>query len=61
MNTFCHAKCKGLYISVEVDNLILGDGGRTIVHNITKDLKMFTSITSHKVKIHHEEINLTYF
>ncbi len=54
-------KCKGICTSAKVDNPILGDGGKTIVHNITKDLKMFMLVISHNIKIHHEEINLTYF
>jgi hypothetical protein len=56
-----HVKCKGICTSAKVDNPILGDGGKTIVHNITKDLKMFMLVISHNIKIHHEEINLTYF
>jgi hypothetical protein len=55
-------KYKGISTNVEISNPILGNGGKIIVHNITKDLKMFKLITSHKIIMHHEEeINLTYF
>jgi hypothetical protein len=42
-------KCKGQCSSVEVGNPILGDCRKIIVHNITKHLKMFMSVTSHRV------------
>jgi len=42
-------------------NTILGDNGKIIDHNITKDFKMFTLVTNHRIKIHHEEMNLRYF
>ncbi len=39
----------------------MGDGSKIIVHNITKDLKIFMLVTGHKIIIHHEKISLTYF
>jgi hypothetical protein len=56
-----HTKYKHISTNVEISNPILGYGGKIVVHNITKDLKMFKLITSHNIIIHHEEINLTYF
>jgi hypothetical protein len=46
--------------SVEVNKPILGDGAKVIVHNITKGLKMFALVISHRIKPHHEKINLPY-
>jgi hypothetical protein len=37
------------------------DGRKIVVHNITKDLEMFMLVTICRIKIHHEEINLTFF
>jgi hypothetical protein len=46
-----HAKCKGFYINVvEANYPIFGDGGRIVIHNITKDFKMFTLVTNHRIK-----------
>jgi hypothetical protein len=36
--------------------LILGD-----LHNITKDLEMFTLILSHRINVHHKKVELTNF
>jgi hypothetical protein len=56
-----HMKHKRISTNVEIGNPILGYGGKIVIHNITKDLKMFKLITSHKIIIHHEEINLTFY
>jgi hypothetical protein len=37
------------------------NGCKIVVHNITKDLEMFMLVTNCRIKIHHEEINLTNF
>jgi len=51
---------QGFLHSVEINNPILGDGAKIVVHNITKDLKMFALVISHRIKPHHEKINLPY-
>jgi hypothetical protein len=57
-----HAKCEGVYTNVEVGKPIFSEyGGKTIVHNTTIYLKMFTLVTNHWIKIHHEEISLKFF
>jgi hypothetical protein len=55
-----HVKCKVFCTNVEINNPILGDNGKTIVH-VTKDLKMFTLVIDHNTKICHENINLAKF
>jgi hypothetical protein len=54
-----NTKRLGLCTIVEVNNLILGDGGRIVVHNVTKNLEMFMLVACEWIKIHHENINLT--
>jgi hypothetical protein len=44
---------------VEGDNLILGDGGKIVIHNITKKLEMLMLVACQWIKIHHEKFNLT--
>jgi len=57
-----HAKCEGVYTNVEVGKLIFNEyGGKTFVDNITIFLKMFTLVSNHWIKIHNEEISLTYY
>ncbi len=55
-----HAKCKGFCTNIKVSNPILCDCGRTIYH-ITKHFEMFTLVTTHRIKIHHEKLSLTFF
>jgi hypothetical protein len=40
----CHAKCKDFCTSVEVNNLILCDCHKILIHNITKHLEMLTLV-----------------
>jgi hypothetical protein len=57
-----HAKYEGVYTNIEVGKPIFSEyGGKTIVHNITMFLKMFTLVSNHWIIIYHEEIRLTYF
>jgi hypothetical protein len=51
---------QGFVHNVEVNYPILGDGAKIRVHNITKDLKMFALVISHRIKPHHEKINFPY-
>jgi hypothetical protein len=44
--------------TVEITN-ILHDGGRIIVHNVTKNLKMFMLVACEWIRICHENVNLT--
>ncbi len=44
---------------VEVNIPILGDGGKIVVHNVTKNLEMFTLATYEWIRIHHEKVSLT--
>jgi hypothetical protein len=37
----------------------LGDGGKIVVHNVTKNLEMFTLVANEWIKIHHEKVSLT--
>jgi hypothetical protein len=46
--------------NIKVSNPILCDCGRTIYH-ITKQFKIFTLVTTHMNKIHHEKLSLTKF
>jgi hypothetical protein len=52
---------QGFLHNVEVNNPILGDGAKIVVHNITKDLKMFALVISHRIKPHHEKNQLAIF
>jgi hypothetical protein len=45
--------------TIEVNNPILHDGGRTIVHNVTKNLEMFMLVACEWIRIHHENVSLT--
>jgi hypothetical protein len=44
---------------VEVNNPTLHDGGRIIVHNVTKNLKMFMLVACEWIKIRDENVSLT--
>jgi len=46
-------KIKGFHIIVKHNNPILGDGGKIVIHKMTKNLDMFTLVTSQKIRIHH--------
>jgi hypothetical protein len=37
----------------------LGDGGKIVVHNVTKNLEMFTLVAYEWIRIHHEKVSLT--
>lgn len=50
---------KGFYTCVKVSTAILGDYDIVFIHNITYQLEMPTLVVSHRIIIHHEEINLT--
>jgi hypothetical protein len=40
---------------------MLGDGDKIVVHNITKNLKMHTLVTNHRIIINYEEISMIEF
>jgi len=37
---------------------ILGDGGRIVVHHVTKNLEMLMMVICEWIIIHHEKVNL---
>ncbi len=61
-NIFAHwLTCHNMYWKCEhVQNItILGDYDIIFVHNITYQLEMPTLVVSHRIIIHHENINMT--
>lgn len=48
---------KGFYTCVKISTAILGDYDIVFVHNFTYQLEMPTLVVSHRIIIHHEEIN----
>jgi hypothetical protein len=47
-----HTKRYGFYILIEVNDPILGDGGKTVVHNVTKNLEIFMLVACQCIKMH---------
>jgi hypothetical protein len=47
--------------NVKISYPILGDCDKSVFHNITKNLEMFTLVVNHKVIVHHKKINLEFF
>jgi hypothetical protein len=47
------------HTTIEVNNLILHDGGITVVHNVIQNLEMFMLVACEWIRILHENVNLT--